>query len=150
MILIIGFLFMVFVYSITGIISKFLFTLASPWSALIILVSFIFFILVTKSAGIIGRYIITSFKKNYAYTKNELESLSLALKNIIKFILAIGALNFFIWGIITLGYIGLPQRIGPSLVISLTSLTYSIAASFFIFFPAQVWAENKINTLGKS
>ncbi|MCL2209314.1 MAG: hypothetical protein FWC19_01565 [Treponema sp.] len=84
-----------------------------------------------------GRYIVSSFKRNYKYSKNELECLSSAVKNIIKFILAAGGFTFAAFAIVSLGHIGAPEKLGVSLGICLSSLTYAIAISFFIFFPLQ-------------
>ena len=104
----------------------------------------LFFLLVTKSGKIIGKYISTSFKKNYAYSIIELEQLSSAIKNTIKFILAAGGFCFMAFVVISLGYIGSPEQLGPNLSNCLLSLTYAVVISYFIFFPVQAWAENKL------
>ncbi|MCL2809085.1 MAG: hypothetical protein FWD24_03335, partial [Treponema sp.] len=90
MLILIGILFMIFFYATAGIllvgmISGFLFTILDLWSFLLILVPLFFFLVVTKSGSILCRYIKTSFIKNYTYTINELEGLSKAIKNTIKF-----------------------------------------------------------------
>jgi len=74
-----------------------------------------------------------------------LEGISVAIKNTIKFIFATGGFNCIAFAIISIGYIGAPEKLGPNLAISLTTLTYSIAICSFVFFPTQAWAENKIN-----
>ena len=147
MLLLLGFLFMIILGAIIETLSGSLTMLMNLPSALLILVSLLFFLLVSKSGKIIGKYILTSFKKNYSYTKTELEKLASAIKNTIKFILATGGFCFITFAVISLGYIGTPERLGPNLAICLISLTYAIAISFFVFFPAQVWTENKINFL---
>jgi flagellar motor component MotA len=115
-------------------------------SILIIFIPLIFFLLVSKNGKIIGRYIVTSFKKGHAYTKAELESLSVSVKNTIKFILATGAFGVLAGAIACLAFIGAKERLGPNLAICFITLTYSITLSFFVFFPLQAWAENKINS----
>jgi flagellar motor component MotA len=114
-------------------------------SILIIFIPLIFFLLVSKSGKIIGRYIVSSFKKGHIYTGEELESLSAAVKNTIKFILATGAFGVLVGAVACLAFIGAKERLGPNLAICFTTLTYSITLSFFVFFPLQAWAENKIN-----
>jgi len=116
-------------------------------AALLVLAPLVFFLFVTKSGKIISKYITTSFKKNNTYTKTELEQLSFAIKNTIKFILAAGGFCCIACMVISLGYIGSPEQLGPNLANSLLSFTYAIAIGFFVFFPVQAWAENKINTI---
>ena len=151
MLILIGILFMVFFYAAAGIllvgmISGFLFTILDLWSFLLILVPLFFFLIVTKSGNIIREYIKTSFMKNYTYTKNELEGLANAIKNTIKFILAAAGFNFVLFIINALANLGAPEYLGPYLAMSLTTITYSIALSFFVFFPTQAWAENRIKS----
>jgi len=147
MILILGFLFTVIIYAAINAVAGFIGVLLDPWSLLLILVSLIFFMVVTKSGAIIGKYISASFKKKYPYTLAELEGLAAALKNTIKVILGVGVFGFITFAVVSLGHIGAPERLGPSIATILTSLTYSAALSFFVFSPLQVWAENKINAL---
>jgi flagellar motor component MotA len=108
------------------------------------LCSFSFF--ASKSGNIIGRYIVTSFKKGHVYIRAELESLSVSVKNTIKFILAVGGFGGLAGVIASLFYLGTPEKLGPNLAVSLITLTYSITISYFVFFPLQAWAENKINS----
>ena len=88
-----------------------------------------------------------SFKKEHKYTRAELNGLSIAVKNTIKFVLAIGGFGFLFGLIASLAHIGTFERFGPNLAISLITLAYSITVSFFIFFPLQAWAENKANSM---
>jgi len=147
MLLFIGLLFTILIYAVIGSTAGFLGIIADRWSLIIILASLLFFLITSKCGSVIGRYIVSSFKKNYEYTKNEMTKLSAAIKNTIKFILASGGFVFVTFAIVSLGHIGAPEKLGASLGICLSSLTYALAISFFIFFPAQVWAENKINSL---
>ena len=147
MLLIFGFLFTLCIFAAAGIFSQFLQTLINLPSVLLILVPLLFFLITSKSGGILVSYFKASLKKGHIYTRIELAALSVALKNTVKFILAAGGFYFLTFGIICLGYLGTPNRLGPNLAISLTSLTYSIAISFFIFFPAHAWAENKLSAL---
>ena len=98
-----------------------------------------------QARKIISKYISTSFKKNNTYTKTELEQLSSAIKNTIKFIFAAGGFCCIACMVISLGFIGSPEQLGPNLANSLLSFTYAIAISFFVFFPVQAWVENKLN-----
>jgi flagellar motor component MotA len=147
MLLIIGFLFMVFIFAVVGILSGMAAVFIDLPSASLILVSLLFFLCVSKSGKILGRYIKTSFKKEHTYTGTELEALSAAVKNTIKFILATGGFGFMTGLIATLGYLGSPDKLGPNLAICLITLTYSITINAFVFLPVQAWAENKLNIL---
>ena len=147
MILFLGFLFMLFFFAVIGVSSGSLSMLINLPALLLILIPMLFFLLVSKSGKIIGKYISTSFKKNNTYTKTELEQLSSAIKNTTKFILAAGGFCCIACMVISLGFIGSPEHLGPNLANSLLSFTYSIAISFFVFFPVQAWAENKINSI---
>ena len=145
MFLLFGFLFMFLFFAIVGILSQSLEMLINLPSILLIFVPLVFFLFISKSGSIIGKYITTSFKRNYTHTRAELEGISVAIKNTNKFILASGGFFCIAFAIISLGYIGDPEKFGPNLAISLTTLTYSIAICYFVFFPTQAWAENKIN-----
>ena len=147
MLLIIGFLFMVFFIAVMGM-------LTSAWNAyidmpsiLLIIVSLLFFFPSTKSGSIIGRYFKSSFKKDYTYTKTELAALCAAAKNTTKFILAVGGFGFACGILGSLVNLENKNALGPNIALSLLSFVYAITTSFFIFFPVQVWAENKINLL---
>ena len=118
-------------------------------SVLFILIPLIFFMIVTKSGKIIRKYIKSSFVKEYTYTKIELNSISTAIKNIVKFLLASGGF-FFIFGIMTsLVFLDRPEMLGPNVAVSLLTLFYAFTIGFFVFFPTQAWAENKINALSE-
>ena len=154
MLIIIGFLFAVLISVLVSIpsamntsIGVFGVLIDLP-SALLTLVFLFFFFFTTKSGSIIGRYIKSSFKKNYNYTKAELVSLSVAVKNTIKFILATGGFGFLIGLVFTLMFLGNKDMIGPNVAVSLFTVFYSIIVSYIIFFPVQAWAENKINAMG--
>jgi len=149
MILFLGILFMLFFIAVLGVSAgSFAINMLINLPALLLtLIPMFFFLLVTKSGKIISKYISTSFKKNNTYTKTELEQLSSAIKNTIKFILAAGGFCFIACMVISLGFIGSPEQLGPNLANSLLSLTYAIAIGFFVFFPVQAWVENKINTI---
>ena len=147
MLLIIGFLFMILVLAIVGILSGVATVFIDLPSLSLILVSLLFFCLVSKSGKTIGNYIKTSFRKEHIYTVTKLTALSTALKNAIKFILALGGFGFMIGVIASLAYLGSPERLGPNLAVSLLTLTYSIMITCFVFLPVQAWADNKITTL---
>ena len=145
MLLIIGFLFMLFIFTIVGILSSTPAIFIDLPSASLILVPLLFFLLTTDSGKILGAYIKTSFKKEHSYTQAELKALSVAVRNTIKFILAVGGFGFMAGLIASLASIGSLEKLGPNLAVSLITLTYSIVTSYFVFFPTQAWAENKIN-----
>jgi flagellar motor component MotA len=71
----------------------------------------------------------------------------MAIRNTIRFILGAGGVG------ILLGVIGMLRNLenraylGPNLAVALLTVLYSIAISFFVFFPVQAWAENKLNDL---
>jgi hypothetical protein len=136
---------MVFIVTAVGILTQMLAFFIDLPSILLVFIPLIFFLLASKSGNIIGRYIVMSFKKDHTYTRVELEGLSVSVKNTIKFILAVGGFGF-LWGLIaSFANLGSPERFGPNFAASLITLTYSIIVSFFVFFPLQAWAENKIN-----
>jgi len=147
MLLIIGFLFMLFIFAVISILTGAYRAFIDLPSALLVLVSLLFFCLVSKSGKIIGNYIKTSFKKEHIYTITELKALSTALKNTSKFILSVGGFGFLSGVIASLMYLDLKDRLGPNLAISLITLMYAITISCFALFPTQAWAENKINML---
>ena len=94
-----------------------------------------------------GRYIKTSFAKDHTYTGSELSELVVAVKNTIKFILGTSGLGFLTGIIAMLKNLENRALLGPNMAISLITVFYSLAISFFIFFPTQAWAENKLNAL---
>ncbi|MDR0497906.1 MAG: hypothetical protein LBH42_09850 [Treponema sp.] len=114
---------------------------------MMILISLFFFFITSKSGKIIGRYIKTSFKKDHTYTGAELAALSAAVKNTIKFILAAGGIGCMAGLMLAMVNLESKEMLGPTLALCFMSITYSIALGFFVFFPVQAWAENKINTL---
>ena len=146
MLLIFGFLFMVFIMIAVGIITQMLAFFIDLPSILLIFIPLFFFLLTSKSGNIIGRYIVMSFKKAHTYTRAELEGLSVSVKNTIKFILATGGFGFLYSLTASFANLGSPERFGPNFAASIITLTYSIIISFFVFFPLQAWAENKINS----
>jgi flagellar motor component MotA len=145
MLLMIGFLFMVFIFAIVGALSGLLNMFIDLPSILLILVPLIFFVFTSKSGNILGMYIKTSFRKDYPYTSSELAALSGAIKNTIKFILAVGGFGFVSGLLACLVNLDNKEMLGPSLALSLLTFLYAIAVSVFIFLPTQAWAENKIN-----
>jgi len=150
MLLIYGFLFMIFFYVfggilLTGLLSGWGFTLLNPWSFLTIVIPLLFFLLVSGCGKTIGKYFKTSFMKNYTYSTAEYKSISGSAKNTVRFIMAAGGFNFAFYLISALTNLGSLNYLGPYIAMCLTSLTYSISISYFIFFPVQAWAENKIN-----
>ena len=148
MLLIIGFLFMLFIFFGIGLLSRTgLFLIDLP-SAFIVIVPLIFFLIASKSGKVIGRYIKTSLTKDYAYTKVELSSLSVATRNTIRFILGVSGVGFLIGLIAIFALIEDRQMLGPNIAVALITVLYSIALSFFVFFPTQAWADNKLSSLG--
>ncbi len=148
MLLIFGFLFMVFIFTAVGILSKMPTFFIDLPSFLLIFIPLLFFLIASKSGSAICKYITASFKKEHKYTKTELECLSISVKNTIKFILSLGGFGFLIGIIAILAHLGSLEWVGPNLAVSLLTLIYSIAVSFFCFFPLQAWAENKIKCIG--
>jgi len=147
MLIIFGFFVLLLMFFFIGELSGMLLALVDLPSAVLILIPLIFYLSVSKSGSIIGKYFKSSFTKAYVYTKDELESISAAMKNAIKFTLAMGGFCFIASVIASLGYLGTPEQFGSNLAVSLCTVLYSTAISFFVFFPTQAWAENKMNTL---
>ena len=116
-------------------------------SALIVIVPLVFFLIVSKSGSVIGRYMKASFTKDHAYTGPELAGLSAAIRNTIKFLIGIGVFGFLIGLLGTLVVLNRPDMLGPNIAVSLITVLYSITLSYFVFFPTQAWAENKLNAL---
>jgi len=145
MLLIYGFLFMVFIFAVISILSGALFMFIDLPSALLIIIPLIFYFITTKSGKILCSYIKTSTKKDYPYTADELVTLSGVIKNTIKFILAMGIFCFMAGLIASLFNPEWMASFGPNFGISLLTLTYAITLSYFVFFPVQAWAENKIH-----
>jgi len=149
MLLIIGFLFMLFfIFAGVGIVSGMaLRQIIDLPSALMVIVPLIFFLILSKNGNIIGRYVKTSFIKAHTYTGSELTGLSAAIKNTNKFILGTGVVCFLFGIISMLMNLQDKQMLGPNLAIALFTVLYSIAISCFVFFPTQAWVENKLNAL---
>ena len=150
MLIIIGFLFSVFISVTVSILSAMYAPLLFDVpSAILTLFLLFFFLFATKSGSIIGKYIKSSFKKNYAYTRIELVSLSTAIKNTIKFAIGTGGFGFLVGVVGMLKNLEDKNMLGPLFALSLLTVLYSIIVSFFIFFPVQAWAENKLNAMGE-
>ena len=148
MLLIFGFLLMLFIFAFTGGLSGLaLIQMIDLPSALFIIVPLIFFLILSKNGNVIGRYFRVSFTKEHTYTGSELAGLSAAIRNTIKFILATGGVDF-LFGFIAI-FMNLEDRqmLGPNLAVALFTVLYSVSISFFVFFPTQAWAENKLAAL---
>ena len=116
-------------------------------SALIVIISLIFFLILSKNGSVIGRYIKTSFVKAHTYTESELAGLSAAIRNTIRFILGSSGV-YFLFGIISMMMNLMDaQMLGPNLGVALFTILYSVSISFFVFFPTQAWAENRLAAL---
>ena len=144
MLIIIGLLFLILMFVAVGGMFNILMFIADIPSFIIIIIPLIFFLCTSKSGGIISGYIMSSFKKNYKYSKSELESIYSATKNTIKFTMATGGFGFIIGLTACLVNMQSPEQLLLNLSVSFISLLYAIAISFFIFFPTMAWAENKI------
>ena len=155
MLIIIGALFSVFISVLVSIVVTMNAPIASYGvlfdfpSAFLTLAFLFFFFFTSKSGSVIGRYIRSSFKKNYAYTRIELVSLSTAIKNTIKFALGTGGFGFLMGVVGMLKNLEDKDMLGPLFALSLLTVLYSIIVSFFVFFPVQAWAENKLNAMGE-
>jgi flagellar motor component MotA len=149
MLLIIGFLFMLlFIFAGVGIVSGMaLRQIIDLPVALMVIVPLIFFLILSKNGSVIGRDIKTSFTKEHTYTGSELAGLSMAIRNTIKFILGSSGV-YFLFGVIAM-MMNLMDRqlLGPNMAVALFTLLYSVSISFFVFYPTQAWAENKLNAL---
>lgn len=149
MLLIFGFLVMICMCAIVGMLTGNAIVFADLPSALIILVPLVFFLCVTTSGKIMGRYCRSSFIKHYAYTRGELAGIACAAKNAIRFILGLGGFGFFAGIIASLTRLDTLEYLGPNLAISLLTVLYAITFSFFTFLPLQAWAENRLSLLAE-
>ena len=148
MLLIFGFLLMLFTFALTGGLSGLAFVqMIDLPSVLFIIVPLIFFLIISKSGSVIGRYFKTSFIKEHTYTGSELAGLAAAIRNTIKFTLGTGGVGFLFGLIAILRNLQMREMLGPNLSVSLFTVLYSIMISYFIFFPTQAWAENRLNAL---
>ena len=147
MLLIIGFLFMLFIFTSMSVLTGTGKMFIDLPSALLIFISLLFFLFSSKSGNAMRRYLKTSFQKDYPYAKTELAALSLAAKNTGKFVLAVGGFGFVTGVTASLVYLENRHMLGPNLAVSLLTLLYAIAIGVFVFLPVQAWAENKINAL---
>ena len=149
MILFLGFLFTLFMFALIGFFIRMpVFFIDMP-SFLLICIPLVFFLIISGSGKIIKLYITMSFRKNHEFEKNELISLSVCLKRTIRFLIAIGCFGFLTGIIACLANLGSPELLGPNLAISLLTLIYSLSIGFFIFFPVQAWADNKVSSFIK-
>lgn len=118
-----------------------------PLSLYAIILPLIFFLVVSKSGKVLGGYMKTSFKKNPEYSAAALTHIAAAAKSAVKFTLATGWFGFFAGLVSTLAKVNDPSAVGPSLAVTIISIFYAIAIGYFVFFPVQAWAENKIMSL---
>jgi flagellar motor component MotA len=118
-------------------------------SLILILIALVYFFVATKSGGVIGNYIKTSFKKEYVYSKAELESIAATLNNTMKITHAVGCFGMLTGLVAFLRHLSNPDLLGPNLAVSLITMLYSIAISYFVFFPAKAWAENRLKLIEK-
>ena len=148
MLLLIGFLFMFFIFVCVSMLSGVLpLQIIDLPSALIVIVPLIFFLILSRNGSVIGRYIKMSFTREHTYTGSELAGLSAAIRNTIRFILGTSGVGFVLGIIACLINLENKEYLGPNLAVSLIVVLYSIAICFFVFFPTQAWAENKLASL---
>jgi flagellar motor component MotA len=123
-------------------------------SLLCVLVPLLLFLILTNNGRIIKIYIMSSMKKEHRFDKDELQTIAGAAKSTGRFALGTGAF-FCLANILTmLSYMNFEDEFGASrlvydIAMTLISLLYAIAIAFFIFYPLQVWAENKLRELTK-
>jgi flagellar motor component MotA len=146
MLIIAGFLFAVLFTAFVGAIDGGLYRYINIPSLVIILAPLVFFLCVSKSGGIIIGYIKASLKRDHEYEQAELESIATAAKNTVRIIHAAGGFGFILGLIAVLANINAPEAFGRSLSVSLIVVLYSIVISFFVFFPLQAWAENRVQS----
>ncbi len=148
MLIIIGFLFMVLMFALVGVIADILPLIIDIPSLIMVLIPLVFFLCVSKSGCILVKYIRSSFKKNYKYSRLELEGISAAIKNIIKFIMAVGGFVCVVCLIASITHLETLELVvfAANLAVSTISLTYAFALSYLVFFPTMAWAENKLKT----
>ena len=123
--------------------------IVNPALFMIFTMVLVFFFCVTKSGGILKGYIKSSFRKSHKYSVAELEGISRSAKNTVRIIFAAGWFAFLIGFIVLLGnlnfdYPDAAVAFQHGLGISLISPFYAVVMGSFIFFPVQVWAENKV------
>ena len=147
MILFTGILFTILYIAFVAVIGGELAWYIDAASLVFVLAPLAYFLLITKNGKSICCYVKSSFTKNYAYVKGELDSIAGAAKNAMKVTLAAGGVSFLIGLMIILRRLDDPQTLGVYFSVMLVSLLYSLGISFFVFFPLQAWAENKIKAL---
>ena len=139
-------------FTIAIIASLSIFALSTSWfwyydmpSLFYILAVLIFFSQVSRSGKVINNYIKSSFQKNYEYSATELEMIALSAKNMLKLSHATGWFGFFAGAIhVLVAFTDQPEMLGPATGVSFISALYGIAIGYFVFFPLQAWAENKL------
>jgi len=147
MLIIFGVLFMLCAYAAVGAFSGAGWIFLNLPSALLVFAPLLFFLVASKSGRVLGRYVSASFRKDPAYTKAELATLSRAAKNAGKFVLWAGAFAFLAGTIAALAFLGSPGSLGPNVAISLITLAYAVSANCFVFLPVRAWAENKASEM---
>jgi hypothetical protein len=145
MLIFIGTLLMMVMTVLVGAVNGNIVWLADAPSLIFITIPLIVFLSISGNGMILIKYISNSFKKNYQYSKTELEDISIAIKSTIRFTLAVGGFAFIIGFVASLRG---PWEEGgffaANLSLSLISLLYSVGLSYFVLFPTQVWAENRL------
>jgi len=129
-----------------GIVGGHLIVFIDLGSLLLLVVPILFYFFISKSGKIILEYVKASFKRHHAYEKAELENISAAMKSTVKATLATGFLIFLIGLISDFASAPSAEIIFISLAMNLIAPLYAIGISLFMFFPTQIWAENRLNT----
>jgi hypothetical protein len=112
------------------------------------------FLIFTKNGRIIWNYMHSSLDKNHQFSKTELQSIVTATRASGKFALGTGVFCLLGSFIMILANFNYAEQFAMNVLLRnlgvafLTPL-YTIAIAFFIFYPLQVWAENKLRELTK-
>ncbi|MCL2620671.1 MAG: hypothetical protein FWD97_07040 [Defluviitaleaceae bacterium] len=117
-----------------------------------VLIPLVVFSQLSGNAKLLRVYFSGSFKKAHQFSKDELEGFVLAVKGNMKVAIATGAVAFLV--ALVAGV--LPSWLADygnelfilNLMISILPMIYAIGIAYFVLFPVQMWAENRLKTLG--
>lgn len=149
MIILIGILFSIALTALIGLSVGGLYVFLDLVSFLIVALPVTFFLLITKGGRILGEYFKLSFMKNSEYSEAQLRGIAGAAKSTMKIALASGFFGFLSGLMMTLYFVDLggiasAAVFNVNLSVSLITLYYSIALAFFVLYPLEAWAENKL------
>lgn len=121
-----------------------------PIAFFALLTLLLLFLIFTNSGRIFSSYIRHSVQRGYQFTRDELQGIIYASRYTGRFTMGCGIVFFLcrcLWALACLNFEdeGGAFTLTRNIIAAILPLTYALTIAFFIFYPLQVWAENKLN-----